>query len=208
MARYTDAVCRLCRRERMKLYLKGERCFTAKCAIQRRNQIPGMHPWSRGAKKEYGERLREKQKVKRFYGILDAQFRRFYEMAEKQRGDTGINLLILLERRLDNVVRRAHFAVSVRQARQFVVHRHIAVNGKIIDIPSYLLKPGDVISPAQRETSKRLVQEAYESGIGLEIPSWLSIDEENLTAKMIEMPNREEVPIEVREQLIVEFASK
>ncbi|RME74910.1 MAG: 30S ribosomal protein S4 [Planctomycetota bacterium] len=208
MARYRDAVCRLCRREGMKLFLKGERCFTPKCSIQRRNQPPGMHPWNRGSKKDYGKQLREKQKAKRYYGILDSQFKKYFKEAERLKGDTGQNLLILLERRLDNVVRRLGFGVSIAQARQLVVHRHIMVNGKIVDRPSYQVKQGDIIAPSSKESSQKLVKENLELGQGLEMPTWLNLDAESLQGTVVEMPIRDEIPIEIHEQLIVEFSSR
>lgn len=208
MARYRDAVCKLCRREGMKLFLKGERCFTPKCAIQRRNQPPGMHPWNRGSKKDYGRQLREKQKVKRYYGILDAQFKKYFKEAERLKGDTGQNLLILLERRLDNVVRRLGFGCSIAQARQLVAHRHIHVNGKVLDRPSYQVKQGDVITPSPKESSQKLIKNNLELGQGLEMPTWLTLDGDSLKGIVVEMPLRDEVPIEIHEQLIVEFSSR
>ncbi|RME03217.1 MAG: 30S ribosomal protein S4 [Planctomycetota bacterium] len=207
MARYTDAVCRLCRREGMKLFLKGERCFTRKCAFERRPSIPGVHPWKR-QKTEYGRRLREKQKVKRYYGILDKQFKKYFRQAERLRGDTGLNLLLLLERRLDNVLRRLGLAVSVAQARQFILHRHILLNNRLATRPSILVKKGDTISVAEKEKSQNLIKQNLNANTDLEPATWLSFSEDTLEGVVLELPIREEIPIQIEEQLIVEFASK
>lgn len=206
MARYNDAVCRLCRREGMKLFLKGNRCNTAKCAIQKRNSPPGVHPWNR-AKKDYGKQLREKQKAKRYYGVMDKQFKKYFKEADRLRGDTGENLLLLLERRIDNVLRRLGFASSIAQARQLIIHRHVKVNGVTVKSPSFQVRKGDTITPVDKEKSKKLIQGILEDLQEKTLPSWLSLDEGDLVGKVIELPNRGEVPVEIQEQLIVEFSS-
>jgi small subunit ribosomal protein S4 len=208
MARYNGPVCRLCRREGMKLFLKGERCYTEKCAIEKRNMPPGQHGRLRKAKMVgYGVQLREKQKVKRIYGVLEDQFRRYFEMAERTRGITGETLLQLLERRLDNAVYRLGLATSRPQARQLVRHGHFLVNGKKVDIPSYLLKSGDSIGV--RETSKQnaTILHATEEVKGRGIPQWLQ-QEGELGGKVVSMPTREQINLPVQEQLIVELYSK
>jgi small subunit ribosomal protein S4 len=208
MARYIGAVCRLCRREGMKLFLKGERCYTEKCAIEKRNLPPGQHGKLRKAKLVgYGLQLREKQKVKRIYGVLENQFRRYFEVADRTRGITGETLLQLLERRLDNAIYRLGFATSRAQARQFVRHGHFLVNGKKVDIPSYSLKAGDVV--AVRETSREdaSILHAMEEVKGRGIPEWLNLDA-GMAGKIMSMPTREQINLPVQEQLIVELYSK
>jgi small subunit ribosomal protein S4 len=208
MARYNGPVCRLCRREGMKLFLKGERCYTEKCAIEKRNMPPGQHGRLRKAKMVgYGVQLREKQKVKRIYGVLEDQFRRYFEMAERTRGITGVTLLQLLERRLDNAIYRMGLATSRPQARQLVLHGHFLVNGKKVDIPSYLLKSGDVV--AVRETSRQnaTILHAAEEVKGRGIPQWLQ-QEGDLGGKVVSIPTREQINLPVQEQLIVELYSK
>ncbi len=209
MARYSGAVCRLCRREGMKLFLKGERCYTEKCAIEKRNFPPGQHGKSRRAKLAgYGIQLREKQKVKRIYGVLENQFRRYFESAERQRGITGETLLQLLERRLDNVVYRLGLATSRAQARQLVRHGHFLVNGKKVDIPSYSVRPGDVVSIRPTSQKNPTIAHAIEEVKGRGIPGWLTFDAGDGTGKVVSVPTREQINLPVQEQLIVELYSK
>jgi small subunit ribosomal protein S4 len=208
MARYTGPVCRLCRRESTKLFLKGERCYTEKCAIEKRNMPPGQHGRRRASKLQgYGVQLREKQKVKRIYGVLEEQFRRYFEMADRQRGITGETLLQLLERRLDNAVYRMGFATSRAQARQLVRHGHFLVNGKKVDIPSYSLKSGDAVTVRQTSKQNPAILHATEEVKGRGVPEWLTLDGE-LGAKVVSMPTREQINLNVQEQLIVELYSK
>ena len=209
MARYSGPVCRLCRREGMKLFLKGERCYTEKCAIEKRNFPPGQHGKSRRAKLAgYGIQLREKQKVKRIYGVLENQFRRYFESAERQRGITGETLLQLLERRLDNVVYRLGLATSRAQARQLVRHGHFLVNGKKVDIPSYSVRPGDVVSIRPTSQKNPTIAHAIEEVKGRGIPGWLTFDAGDGTGKVVSVPTREQINLPVQEQLIVELYSK
>jgi small subunit ribosomal protein S4 len=208
MARYTGPVCRLCRREGMKLFLKGERCYTEKCAIEKRNMPPGQHGRRRASKMVgYGVQLREKQKVKRTYGVLEDQFRRYFEMADRTRGITGETLLQLLERRLDNAVYRMGFATSRAQGRQLVRHGHFLINGKKVDIPSYSLKAGDVVTvrPTSKENASILHAVGEVKGRG--IPEWIALEGE-LGAKVVSMPTRAQINLPVQEQLIVELYSK
>jgi small subunit ribosomal protein S4 len=208
MARYTGPVCRLCRREGMKLFLKGERCYTEKCGIEKRNMPPGQHGRRRASKMQgYGVQLREKQKVKRVYGVLEDQFRRYFEMADRTRGITGVTLLQLLERRLDNAVYRMGFATSRSQARQLVRHGHFLVNGKKVDIPSYSLKAGDVVSVRQTSRENPAILHAVGEVKGRGIPEWIALEGE-LGAKVLSMPTREQINLPVQEQLIVELYSK
>ena len=207
MARYTDSVCRLCRREALKLYLKGERCYTDKCAIERRNYPPGQHGQKRPKFSEYALQLREKQKVKRIYGVLEDQFRGYFEQAERTRGITGETLLQLLERRLDNAVYRLGFATSRPQARQLVRHGHFLVNGKKVDIPSYSLKAGDVVSVRETSREDASILHAMEEVKGRGIPEWLNLDA-GMAGKIMSMPTREQINLPVQEQLIVELYSK
>ena len=208
MARYTGPVCRLCRREGMKLFLKGERCYTEKCGIEKRNMPPGQHGRRRASKMQgYGVQLREKQKVKRTYGVLEDQFRRYFEMADRTRGITGVTLLQLLERRLDNAVYRMGFATSRAQARQLVRHGHFLVNGKKVDIPSYSLKAGDVVSVRQTSRENPAILHAVGEVKGRGIPEWIALEGE-LGAKVVSMPTREQINLPVQEQLIVELYSK
>lgn len=211
MARYTGPVCRQCRREGTKLYLKGERCYTDKCSVGKRAYAPGQHGQGQTRKKvsEYGVQLREKQKTRRVYGILETQFRSYFDKADRQKGITGENLLVLLERRLDNVVYRLGFAASRTQARQLVTHRHFTVNGKRVDIPSYLIKPGDVITV--RETSKEspLIKEITESLAHKTVPAWLERpNQEVMNGTVLRYPTREEIDTPVQEHLIVELYSR
>jgi small subunit ribosomal protein S4 len=209
MARYIGPVCRLCRREGMKLFLKGERCYTEKCAIEKRNLPPGQHGKARKAKLVgYGLQLREKQKVKRIYGVLENQFRRYFETAERTRGITGETLLQLLERRLDNVIYRLGLATSRPQARQLVRHGHFVVNGKKVDIPSYSVKPGDVISVKGASAQAAVLAHAMEEVKGRGIPEWLAFDASNLSGRVMSLPTREQINLPVQEQLIVELYSK
>ena len=207
MARYTDAVCRLCRREGMKLFLKGERCYTEKCAIEKRNFPPGQHGKTRKAKLAgYGVQLREKQKVKRIYGVLEDQFRRYFETADRTRGITGETLLQLLERRFDNVIYRLGLATSRAQARQLVRHGHFLVNGKKVDIPSYSLRAGDVVTVKGTSQKNATILHAIEEVKGRGIPGWLSFD--GAAGKIVSLPTREQINLPVQEQLIVELYSK
>lgn len=208
MARYTDSVCKLCRRERQKLFLKGQKCFTDKCPIEQRNYPPGQHGVSRRAKiSEYGVQLREKQKIKRIYGLLETQFRNYFEKATKQKGKTGENLIKLLERRLDNVVYRIGFASSRKQARQLIKHRHFLVNNKLVDIPSYLLNPGDVIQVKEKSKKldaihnslKRVKDNTY---------NWITVDKASLSGTFVQIPERVDIPLNANEQLVVELYSK
>ncbi len=207
MARYTDAVCRLCRREGMKLYLKGDRCYSDKCGITKRNVPPGQHGASRKKLSNYGVQLREKQKAKRFYGVLETQFRKYFEMADKQKGITGENLLRILESRLDNVVYRLGLGTSRAEARQLVVHGHFTVNGNKVDIPSYLVKPGDVIAVREKSKSSEKFKGIAESFNGA-VPNWLTVDMEKLEGKIVSLPSREDIDLPVAENLIVELYSR
>lgn len=209
MARYREAVCRLCRREGTKLFLKGQRCLTDKCAIERRNFAPGQHGKARRPKLVgYGLQLREKQKVRRLYGILEAQFRSYFEKAAAMPGITGQNLLIMLERRLDNAVYRMGWASSRAEARQLVRHGHIAVAGRKVNIPSFQVSPGQEI--AVRESSRKLpsIQRALDLSGSRGTPPWLEIDRENLKARLLSLPKREDVNFPIQEQMIVELYSK
>ncbi len=209
MARYIGPVCRLCRREGMKLFLKGERCYTDKCAIEKRNVPPGQHGRSRKAKMVgYGVQLREKQKVKRTYGVLENQFRRYFEAADRQKGVTGELLLQFLERRLDNVVYRLGFATSRPQARQLVRHGHFLVNGKKVDIPSYSVRSGDTIAVRSGSAENPTIQHAMEEVKGRGIPEWLLFDSATVSGRVSQLPTREQINLPVQEQLIVELYSK
>jgi small subunit ribosomal protein S4 len=209
MARYIGAVCRLCRREGMKLFLKGERCYTEKCAIEKRNLPPGQHGKLRKAKLVgYGLQLREKQKVKRIYGVLENQFRRYFEMADRQRGITGETLLQLLERRFDNVIYRLGLATSRAQARQLVRHGHFLVNGRKVDVPSYSLKAGDVVTVRGTSAENATIQHAMEEVKGRGIPEWLTFDAGQMTGRVSSLPTRAQINLPVQEQLIVELYSK
>ena len=200
MARYTKSACRLCRRENLKLFLKGERCYTEKCAIDRRSYAPGQHGQSRKKFSDYGAQLREKQKVKRLYGLLETQFRNTFKEADRQKGITGEVLLFLLERRLDNAVYRLGFANSRDEARQLVRHNHFSVNQSKVNIPSYLVKPGDVIEV--REKSKKVVriQEALEGVARRGVPQWLELDKDQMRGNVKSMPTREEITIPIQEK--------
>lgn len=208
MARYTDASCRLCRREGEKLFLKGERCYTNKCSVSRRAYAPGQHGQGRKKVSEYGIQLREKQKARRYYGILESQFRKYFQMAVRKKGVTGENLLQLLELRLDNVVYRLGLASSRPEARQLVRHGHFTVNGSKVDIPSYLTKLGDAIAVVEKSKSSPKIKAIAENTAGKAIPKWLELDVENLTSKLIALPSREDVDLPLKENLIVELYSK
>ena len=210
MARYTGPVCRLCRREGSKLFLKGQRCFTDKCAIDKRSFVPGEHGRTMRPRKlmGYGLQLREKQKVKRMYGILESQFHRYFEMAAKKKGVTGSLLLQFLERRLDNTVFRLGFASSRNQARQFVLHGHVQVNGRRVNIPSFLVGKGDEISIQQKSRRNPLIIEALGSISGRGVPGWLTLNPTNFAGQVLELPSREDVQAPVEESLIVELYSK
>ena len=208
MARYTGSVCRLCRREGCKLFLKGEKCYGAKCPLDLRHTVPGEHGQARQRKmSEYGMQLREKQKAKRTYGVLEGQFHRYFEEADRQKGITGENLLVLLERRLDNVVYRLGFGVSRPQARQIVRHGHIRVNGKKVDIPSFLVSTGDVITIREKSAESDHFK-ALREGTGKVMPQWLTIDAAELKATVTAMPKREDVGMDIQENLIVELYSR
>lgn len=208
MARHTDSVCKLCRREKQKLFLKGQKCYTEKCPIESRNYAPGQHGLSRRAKiSEYGVQLREKQKIKRMYGLLETQFRNYFKKAISQKGITGENLVKILERRLDNVVYRFGFAASRSQARQLIKHRHFSVNDRLVDIPSYLVSEGDVIKV--RDKSKKL--DAIHNSLKRVKDStynWLAVDKASLSGTFIQVPERADVPLNANEQLVVELYSK
>jgi small subunit ribosomal protein S4 len=209
MARYIGPVCRLCRREAMKLFLKGERCYSEKCAIEKRNFPPGQHGKTRKAKLAgYGLQLREKQKVKRIYGVLEDQFRQYFEQAERMRGITGETLLQLLERRLDNVAYRLGLATSRAQARQLVRHGHLTVNGRKVNIPSFSVKPGDMVAVRASSQKVPAVVHALEEVKGRGVPEWLSFDPNAFSAKISSIPTREQINLPVQEQLIVELYSK
>ncbi len=209
MARYTDSVCRQCRREGVKLFLKGDRCYTAKCAVVKRHTIPGQHGQARQRKQsEYGLQLREKQKCRRAYGVLESQFRKYYDLAANMRGVTGENMLCLLERRLDNVVFRLGFANSRPMARQMVNHGLIRVDGQKLDIASYLVKPGQVISIRDRNRDMEHLKELREQGASKPISKWLELNAEELTGKVVAMPQRDDIDLTIEEHLIVEFYSR
>ncbi len=206
MARYTDASCRLCRREGQKLFLKGERCYSGKCALDKRPYAPGQHGQSRKKSSEYGLQLREKQKAKRYYGLLETQFKNYFEKAARKPGITGENLLVMLETRLDNAVFRLGMGASRKEARQLITHGHFTVNGKKVDIPSYAVKPGDIIKVKEKSTSSPKFKEMREMSIT--VPSWLTVDIDKLEGKIISLPRREEIDAPIKEQLIVELYSK
>ena len=208
MARYTGANCKLCRREGCKLYLKGERCTNGKCAFDHRSTAPGQHGAARKKVGEYGRQLREKQKARRYYGVLEGQFKHYYEMAEKMDGITGANLLGLLERRLDNVVYRMGMAASRKEARQLVLHAHFTLNGKKVSIPSILVKAGDVIAVKETSKDNAKIKALAESAATATTTKWLEKDAANLAAKVVALPAREDIDFEFNEQLIVELYSK
>lgn len=209
MARYTGAVCRQCRREGQKLFLKGDRCYTDKCAIDRRPFAPGQHGNARNKKmSEYGLQLREKQKAKHYYGVLESQFRKYYEMANAKKGVTGENLLGILESRLDNVVYRLGFAMSRPEARQLVRHGHFTIDGQKVDIPSYLVKPGEVITLRESSRGVNKFKTSLEANGSRKAPQWLEFDKNNAIAKVVGMPTRQDIDLPIEEHLIVELYSK
>ena len=208
MARYTGPACKLCRREGKKLYLKGERCTSGKCALDRRSTAPGQHGAAKKKMGEYGMQLREKQTTRRYYGVLEKQFKNYYEEAARKEGMTGENLLILLERRLDNTIYRMGLAESHRDARQLVLHAHFTLNGKKVNIPSILVKPGDVISVKESSRDSVKIKALAEALESKNAPKWLDVDKTNLTAKVVSFPAREDIDFEFNEQLIVELYSK
>jgi len=208
VARYTGAVCRLCRREGQKLFLKGERCYTDKCGITRRAYAPGQHGQGRKKLSEYGIQLREKQKARRYYGVLEGQFEKYFEMANKKLGVTGDNLLTILESRLDNVIYRLGFGTSRAEARQLVRHGHFTINGKKVDIPSYLVKVGEVITIKEASRGSEKIKAVLESTASKVVPKWLDLDRNTLTAKVIALADREDIDLPLEEHLIVELYSK
>lgn len=208
MARYRGSLCRLCRRENMKMFLKGTRCYTEKCTFERRKYPPGQHGHNKGKLSDYGLQLREKQKVKRIYGIMEQQFKNYFEKATKMKGVTGENLLKLLERRLDNVVYRMGFAINRRQARQMVRHGFFMINGKKVNIPSYLVRPGDIIDITQAGRELEAIKENLALAEQRGLPVWIEINIEEMKGKFVRLPEKEEIQLPVQEQLIVEFYSK
>lgn len=208
MARYTGAVCKLCRREGKKLYLKGERCYTGKCAVERRAYAPGQHGQSRKKATEYGLQLRAKQQAKRYYGIQEGQFYKYFLMAERKQGVTGENLLRICESRLDNVVYLLGWANSRAEARQLVTHGHYKVNGKKVNIPSYLIKAGDEVAIKDKSKESDKIKAVVEANASRPVPQWLDLNAEALTAKILALPTREQIMVPVEEHLIVELYSK
>ena len=208
MARYTDEQCRICRREGQKLFLKGSRCYSDKCSISRRNYAPGQHGQKRAKLSEYGTQLREKQKTKSYYGVGEKQFRGYFQMASNKKGVTGDNLLQILESRLDNVVYRLGFGASRAQARQLVNHGQFEVNGKKVDIPSYLVKAGDVITVREIKKDNATIKANIEANAARPVPAWLELNNETLSGKVVRLASREDVDIPVEEHLIVELYSK
>lgn len=209
MARYTGSVCRQCRRENMKLFLKGDRCHTEKCGVERRNYAPGQHGQGRVKVSDYGTQLREKQRVKRTYGLLEKQFRSYFEKADQMKGVTGENLLILLERRLDSVIYRAGFGTSRAEARCLVRHGHFSVNGRKVNIPSYLVRPGDTVELREKSQKVVRINEALDGVMRRGIPSWIDLDRKTFKAVLKTLPVREEMNTPAfQEQLIVELYSK
>lgn len=208
MARYTGSVCRLCRREGMQLFLKGERCYTDKCSVKKRSYAPGQHGQRRTKLSEYGIQLREKQKVKRIYGLTERQFRLYFEKAEKQKGITGENLLRSLEFRMDNVLYRGGFASSRNQARQLISHGHFLVNGRKVDIPSYFIRVGDVIRVRDQSKEIESIKNSPKRVDQRTIPNWIEFDKEKFEVIVKDLPQREEIPLNIHEQLVVELYSK
>lgn len=208
MARYTGALCRICRREAEKLFLKSDRCYTDKCSIERRRYAPGLHGQNRKKLSDYGLQLREKQKVKQGYGLLERQFKKYFHMAKRMKGVTGSNLIQLLERRLDNVAYRFGFASNIRQARQLITHGHFRVNGRRVTIPSYLVRAGDLISPEESSSKLTVIQESIAKAEHRGFPAWVEMDINNLKGKILRLPVREDIALPIQEQLIVELYSK
>ena len=207
MAKYTESKCRLCRREGAKLFLKGERCFKGSCAFEKRPVAPGQHGMARKKISEYGLQLREKQKCKRIYGVLEGQFRKYYEQADRMKGITGSNMLALLERRLDNVIYRMGIGSSRSQARQLVTHGHFTVNGKNVNIASYIVKAGDEIAVKENKKDNKYFAEIKQMKVG-NMPAWLEFNPETLTGKVLSIPTREEIDVSIKEHMIVELYSK
>ena len=208
MARYTDSQCHKCRAEQMKLFLKGDRCFTDKCSIERRQYPPGQHGQRRRKLSEYGMQLREKQRAKSMYGVLEKQFRKYFTMADNMKGVTGDNLLILLERRLDNMVYRMGFVHSRNQARQLVGHGHFMVNGRRVDIPSFLVRQGDTVTVAEKSRKSATIVESMEAVERRGVPEWLMLEKDKFQAKLMAYPSRDQLTMPINEQLIVELYSK
>lgn len=208
MARYVGPQCRLCRREGEKLFLKGIRCDTVKCAISKRKYPPGQFTWGRGKLSKYGIQFREKQKIKRFYGVLERQFQNYYKKAEKQKGNTGENLLNIFERRLDNVLYLVSLAISRKQGRQIILHGHISVNDKKVDVASYLVKAGDIVKPKNDELSLNLTKSNMEFVKGRNAPAWIEFRKDTLEAVITQLPTRDDISVPIQEQLIVELCSK
>ncbi|MGN0520277.1 MAG: 30S ribosomal protein S4 [Candidatus Fimenecus sp.] len=208
MARYTGAVCKICRREGKKLFLKGDRCYTGKCAFERRSYAPGQHGQGRKKTSEYGMQLRAKQQARRYYGIQEGQFHKYFLMAERKQGMTGENLLRICESRLDNVAYLLGWASSRAEARQLTTHGHYLVNGKKVDIPSYLLKAGDVVSIREKSRDSEKMKTVLEANASRPVPEWLDKNGDDLTAKVVKLPDREQIEVPVEEHLIVEFYSK
>jgi len=208
LARYRGSVCRLCRRENLKLFLKGDRCYSDKCAFDRRSYAPGQHGQRRGKFSDYGVQLREKQKVKRIYGLPEKQFRLVFQKADRRKGITGTNLLLLLESRIDNVVYRLGFVNSRTQGRHFVRHNHFLVNGKKVNIPSYLIKPGDVVEIREKSRNIKCIEDSLAAVIRRGIPQWLELEKENYKGTIKSLPVREDISMPIQEQLIVELYSK
>lgn len=209
MARYTGPSCKLCRREKTKLFLKGTKCFTEKCPLERKNYPPGAHGLSRRARvSDYSIQLREKQKVKRTYGLLETQFRNYFELASRQKGRTGENLVKLLERRLDNLIYRAGFAPSRKSARQLILHKHFKINGKIVNIPSFLLRAGDTIQVMDESKHVKTIHESLKRVKDEMLPAWLQVDKASLKGTLLSVPERIDIPFTANEQLIVELYSK
>ncbi|MFA5811434.1 MAG: 30S ribosomal protein S4 [bacterium] len=208
MARYRESYCRRCRGEGMKLFLKGDRCFTEKCAFERRQYAPGQHGQSRRKLSDYGTQLREKQRAKAIYGVLERQFRLYFQMADRMKGITGDNLLLLLERRLDNMVYRMGFARSRNQARQLVQHGHFAVNGRRVDVPSYLVRQGDTVAVREKSRKMPAIAESIEAVDRRGIPEWLMLEKEKFQGKVMAYPSREQLTMPIQEHLIVELYSK
>lgn len=208
MARYKDSLCRLCRREGLKLFLKGDRCYTEKCAFERRGYAPGDHGQLRRKYSDYGVQLREKQKLKRMYGLLERQFRGYFEKADKQKGITGTNLLLVLERRLDNMVFRIGFANSRTEARQLVRHNHFSVDGKAVNIPSYMVNIGSEIRVREKSRKVERILDAMETVARRGVPQWLELDKDNFRGVVKTLPSREELTMPIQEQLVVELYSK
>jgi small subunit ribosomal protein S4 len=208
MARHTDAVCRLCRREGVKLFLKGQRCYTEKCAIDRRAYPPGQQGQGRPRFSEYGVQLREKQKLKRFYGVMETQFRNYFASASRMKGSTGENLLLLLERRLDNVVYRMGLAASRAQARQWVRHRHVMVGGRLVTIPAFMVRQGVVVELKEKSRASSAVQRALAVTESHQVPAWLRVDRANCRGEVAGLPTRDDIDLSINEQLVVELYSR